>query len=86
MQSMPFNNKNELQDWWDEMNKTYSKEEIDQAIATLKPDAQKVIRWHYEHSLPLKDIAPILSRSLTIIRSHQYRGIYLLHKYFKQKK
>lgn len=79
---MGLNSNKERQAWWEEMNRKYSKQEIQDAIATLKPDTQTVIRLHYQQQMPLKDIVPILKRTMTVVRTHQVMGIHKLYQYF----
>lgn len=81
---MGLNSNQERQAWWEEMNRRYTREEVEKAIATLKQDTQTVIRSHYEQKIPLKEIVLILKRSMTVVRSHQCMGIFKLSKYFEE--
>lgn len=81
---MGLNTNRERLAWWEEMHQRYTPQEIAEAIATLKPDTQTVIRLHYEQNIPLQDIVPILKRSMTIVRNHQCMGIYKLWQYFSK--
>ena len=79
---MGLNNNKQRQAWWQAMNRMYSEEQINEAISTLLPDMQQVIRLHYEQGIPLQEIAHTLERSMTAIRTRQVMGIYKLWQYF----
>ncbi|WP_157097963.1 RNA polymerase sigma factor [Niabella ginsenosidivorans] len=79
---MGLSNNKERQAWWQAMNRVYSEQQINAAIATLPPDMQQVILLHYKKGIPLREIAPIVNRSMTAIRTRQVMGIYKLWQYF----
>lgn len=79
---MGLNNNKQRQVWWQAMNRMYSEEQINEAISTLLPDMQQVIRLHYGQGISLQEITHILKRSMTAIRTRQVMGIYKLWQYF----
>lgn len=79
---MIFNSNKERRAYWEELHEKYSAFQLEEAFSTLKPDAQKVLRLHYEQGLPIKEIAQQINRSLTVVRNHHNRGIYKLYRYF----
>lgn len=79
---MGLSNNKERKAWWQAMNRVYSKEQINAALVTLPPDMQRVILLHYKQGTPLREIAHILHRSMTAIRTRQVMGIYKLWQYF----
>ena len=81
---MALNTNKERRVYWEEMNRTYSAEEIKIAMDVLKPDTQTVLRFHYIENLSLQDIAKIIHKSMTVVRTHQVMGMYQLWKYFQK--
>ncbi len=79
---MKFNSNKERRFYWESLNISYSNEEMDKALATLKSDTSKVLQLHYLHKYSLKEIAKLLNRSIAVIRNHHNRGIYKLYRHF----
>jgi RNA polymerase sigma factor (sigma-70 family) len=55
------------------------------AIDILPEDTARVLRLHYGAQLPLKEICMVMGKSISIVRNHQKRGIFLLKKHFNRK-
>lgn len=79
---MKFNSNQERQAYWEEIIQQYSPAQIESALNTLHRDTARVIQLHYLYNHPLKEIGPIINRSMTVVRNHHNRGIVKLHKYF----
>lgn len=79
---MKFNTNKERRQYWEELQARHSKEEMEKAMATLKPDAVRVLRLHYFDGHSFDAITQLMERSITVIRNHHNRGIYKLHQYF----
>lgn len=76
-----FNSNEERRLYWAQANQEYSARKIEEALATMKPDTANVLRLHYHKGMTLKEIAAHIDRSMTVVRNHHNRGIYLLHRY-----
>jgi DNA-directed RNA polymerase specialized sigma24 family protein len=79
---MKFNSNKERKTYWEMLIEKYNSDEIEKAIAALKPDTARVICLHYRQHYSLKEITTIMNRSITVIRNHHNRGIYKLYRYF----
>ncbi len=77
-----FNTNTERRAYWEKINRENSSEKIEEALNSLPTDTTKVLRLHYQQLHTLKEIAPIIQRSISIVRNHHNRGIYLLGQYF----
>lgn len=82
MEKIILNSNKDRKAYWKKMIAEYNPEILDQALRTLKPDTEKVLRLHYQQHHPLKDISAMVKLSITVIRNHHNRGIYLLYRYF----
>lgn len=76
-----FNSNEERRLYWAQANQQYPAKKIEEALATMKPDTANVLRLHYHQGMTLKEIGAHINRSMTVVRNHHNRGIYLLHKY-----
>jgi DNA-directed RNA polymerase specialized sigma24 family protein len=79
---MKFNSNKERKAYWDIINEKYCTVEIKKAFDTLKPDAQKILHLRYKESHTFQQISIIMKLSMTVIRNHHNRGIYLLYRHF----
>ena len=79
---MKFNSNKERKAYWKLINEKYSALELGIALGKLKPDAEKIINLHYRENLSLVQISAKMKLSITVIRNHHNRGIYLLYRYF----
>lgn len=68
--------------FWEAMQKTQTPEAIQKALKTLPGDTTKILNLHYGTKHTVKDIAYMLNRSVSYVRHHQNRGIFLLQKHF----
>lgn len=79
---MKFDSNAERRAYWDILTQTYTPAELEEALNRLHPDTSRVLQLHYLMKYPLRDIAPILNRSMTVVRNHHARGIVQLYKHF----
>lgn len=79
---MKFDSNAERRAYWDVMIQSYSPAQVEEALDRLPPDTSRVLQLHYLMKYPLKDIAPIINRSMTVVRNHHNRGIVRLFKHF----
>jgi DNA-directed RNA polymerase specialized sigma subunit len=70
--------------YWKQIKESYSDEEINQALSTLKPQTLIIIKMRYQEERSFPEIAELIDRSISIARNHHNRGIFLLQKYFSQ--
>jgi DNA-directed RNA polymerase specialized sigma24 family protein len=56
------------------------------SINILPPDTAKVIRLYYHGKLPIKEICVVMNKSISTIRNHHNRGIFLLKKHVEKNK
>lgn len=82
---MKFDNNKERRAYWALVVEKYTAAEIEEALLSMQPDTSRVLQLHYLMKHPLKDIAVIINRSLTIVYNHHNRGIYKLYKHFNKK-
>lgn len=52
----------------------------------LPPDTIRVLELYYLQHKTLKEICIILGKSMTVIRNHRNRGLYLLKQYYESGK
>lgn len=76
-----FTSNEERRLYWAQATRQHSAKQIEAALATMKPDTAHVLRLHYYQGLTLKEIGVQINRSMTVVRNHHNRGIYLLHRY-----
>jgi len=81
---MPLKSNKERSAFWSDLNKQYSYNQIEQALATLKTDLQIVIRMHYQQNIPLVEIPAKIDKSLESVRVYQRSGMFKLYLYFKR--
>ena len=80
---MPGTNQQIRKAFWEHINTSYSQEQIQTALQSLKPDSAKILQLHYVSEHPLREIAQKLSRSISYIRHHHNKGIFQLQNYFE---
>lgn len=83
---MILNSNKERLAYWNLAVEKYTAREIEEALQSMQPGTARVLQLHYAMKYPLKDVAKIINRSMTIVRNHQNRGIYKLYKYFEETK
>jgi DNA-directed RNA polymerase specialized sigma24 family protein len=69
--------------------KKQSENEIDfllSSIEILPQDTVKVLRLYYHGKLSLKEICVVMNKSITTIRNHHKRGIFLLKRHAEKSK
>lgn len=52
----------------------------------LPPDTLRVMELHYLQQKPLKEVCTILNKSMTVVRNHRNRGLFLLKKIYEAEK
>lgn len=50
----------------------------------LPPDTLRVLELHYLQQKSLKEICAILNKSMTVVRNHRNRGLFLLKAYYEK--
>jgi RNA polymerase sigma factor (sigma-70 family) len=55
------------------------------AIDILPEDTAHVLRLHYLEKRSLKEISGMIGKSISTVRNHQGRGLFLLHRHFIKK-
>lgn len=50
----------------------------------LPPDTLRVLELHYLDQKSLKEICAILDKSMTVVRNHRNRGIFLLKEFYEK--
>jgi len=68
--------------FWKELAIERGLSEIEKGFCTLKPDSARVLKWHYIEGYSLHEIATLIGKSISTVRNHHNRGIFLLHQYF----
>ncbi len=56
------------------------------SIEILPSETAKVLRLHYDSKLSLKEICMVMNKSISTVRNHHNRGIFLLKKYHRENK
>jgi RNA polymerase sigma factor (sigma-70 family) len=54
------------------------------SIQILPPDTARVIQLYYYRKLSLKEICVIMDKSISTVRNHHNRGIFLLKKHLRK--
>ncbi len=52
--------------------------------SNLPKDTVRVLELHYLNQVPLKDICGIIGKSISTVRNHHDRGIFLIQKYLNE--
>lgn len=50
----------------------------------LPPETLQVLELYYLEQKTLKEIAVIMNKSMTVVRNHRNRGLFLLKAYYEQ--
>ena len=61
-------------------------EQMKKAISTLPASTEMVIRLRYEQGKSLDEICILLNKSISIIRNHHNRGLFLVQKFYTKSK
>ncbi len=79
---MRINTMKEKKAYWQLMLATQSAEEIEKALLSMPVPISTVLQYHYLMKYSFKEIVGVMQLSITTIRNHHNRGIYLLAKHF----
>lgn len=79
---MKFDSNAERRAFWVVINEQYSPTQIEAALQRMPPETARVLVLHYLMKYPLKDIAKIINRSMTVVYNHHNRGMVQLYKFF----
>jgi DNA-directed RNA polymerase specialized sigma24 family protein len=77
-----FDSNTERKAYWELIHSQYTASQLQEAMRTLKPDAQRVLDLHYNQQYSLQEITVLVNRSISVVRNHHNRGIYKLYRYF----
>ncbi|WP_018629607.1 sigma factor-like helix-turn-helix DNA-binding protein [Niabella aurantiaca] len=80
--NVQLNNNKQRDAYWEYLCGHYSDEEMEKALATLKPDAAKVLDLHCRNRLSFKEIARVMNKSVSVVRNHYTISIFRLYAYF----
>jgi DNA-directed RNA polymerase specialized sigma24 family protein len=53
------------------------------AMSLLKPEIATVLRLHYVENKPLKEVGVLIGKSMSTVRNHLNRGIFLIFQYLE---
>jgi DNA-directed RNA polymerase specialized sigma24 family protein len=56
---------------------------LQEALALLPPDMATVLRLHYVDQVSIKDIGAYIRKSISTVRHHLHRGIFLVFHYLE---
>lgn len=59
---------------------------LNEAIESLKPETAEVIRLYYFEHKSMLDICLIIDKSISIVRNHYNRGMFLIYHYIEERK
>jgi DNA-directed RNA polymerase specialized sigma subunit len=77
-----FNTNKDREAYWIKMSAQYTGNEINNAVSSLKTEAQIVLSLHYGEGKDFKIIAELMHVSISVIRHYHNRSIYKLYLHF----
>lgn len=85
MQFSGLNSNKQRREFWEELCRERSGQELSEALAAIDPTGSQVLRWHYGEGHSFAMIKEMLQRSISTVRNHHNRGIFELQQYFLKK-
>jgi RNA polymerase sigma-70 factor (ECF subfamily) len=56
------------------------KQDLEEALAKIRPDFREIILLHYTEDLSFQEIAEIIGKPLNTVKSHHHRALAALRK------
>ncbi len=85
MQFSGLNSNKQRREFWEELCRERTGQELSEALAAIDPTSAQVLKWHYTDGQSFEAITKLLNRSISTVRNHHNRGIFELQQYFLKK-